>query len=260
MTSATVLALELRPPPRRHEPRSSSTVAGDSAVAPDESTFDTVAPQTLRTAASSALLRAPSIRHMLEWGTASSRRCCFRSCSFPSQPRPSFPGDYWIQDALLRNLIQWSHGRITSVVRPSAGGSAVLAPRRRFGSERSAADDFYGYRVRACSALLALWRDVLKLTMIRACLHSAAVITTNLPPSQFLILLQLLMHEMPQDLTSSSSQLCTPPRGKCTRGRRRHRRRSPPSLFRQVPSWTPQTVSKEKKKGPSKPVQMIHRV
>lgn len=50
--------------------------------------------------------------------------------------------------------------------------------------------------MRACSALLALWRDVLKLTMIRACLHSAAVITTNLPPSQFLILLQLLMHEM----------------------------------------------------------------
>jgi hypothetical protein len=32
--------------------------------------------------------------------------------------------------------------------------------------------------------------------MIRACLHSAAVITTNLPPSQFLILLQLLMQEM----------------------------------------------------------------
>lgn len=88
-----------------------------------------------------------------------------------------------IQDALLRDLSLQSHRRFPTIDRPFRG-STVLAPWRRVGSERSAADNLYGYRVRR--HLSQKLGGTFRLTMVgEPALCSAAVITTHLPPSQF---------------------------------------------------------------------------
>ena len=159
-TSATVLA-SCDHHPRRHEARSSSTVARDSTVvAPD--TLTSIAPQTLRdSSAAVSCTCAPSIRHML-LRDHSTRGDQLLSLTFAHSPvtTTTLSRRNLFENALLCDLIQIRR-RLTTVDHPF-GGSAVLAPWRRFGSERSTADDLYGYRVRACSALLALWRDVLE--------------------------------------------------------------------------------------------------